>query len=105
MTTHTPPVSEGEKPEDLHDDPNVALAPAPCATEKARYAQAFARVETENGYLSGKRAAQLLGKTGLPQEKLSRIWELSDQDSDGQLSLEVSYVGRIRCITPIPSHM
>ncbi|CAM9590391.1 unnamed protein product, partial [Sphacelaria rigidula] len=67
---------------------NVALAPGPCAKEEARYAQAFAKVETENGYLSGKRAAQLLGKTGLPQEKLFRIWELSDQDSDGQLSLE-----------------
>lgn len=55
-----------------------------------KYAEMFAKMDTEDGYLSGKRAGGLLRKSGLPREVLARVWALSDEDSDGRLSFEVS---------------
>lgn len=56
----------------------------------AKYAQMFASVGTEGGYLDGGRAAHLLSKCGLPQETLAKIWAVSDEDADGRLSIQVS---------------
>eukprot|EP00903_Cladosiphon_okamuranus_P012772 g11939.t2 len=38
---------------------------------------------TTDGYLGGKRAVGLLGKSGLPQQTLARVWTLADGDADG----------------------
>lgn len=70
----------------LKDNP-ISLS----SRQQDKYKQIFAKVGADDGYLSGKRAAQLLSKSGLPQEQLNRIGALSDQDSDGKLSEKVSY--------------
>lgn len=78
--------------------------------DDAKYAEMFAKINTEDGYLSGKRAAGLFGKSGLPREILARVWALSDQDSDGKLSLEVGQqkikgVFVVQSIRPTPEYV
>lgn len=57
--------------------------------EEENYTKMFRKLDTEDGFLSGKRAALLLRRSGLPQETLAKVWALSDQDLDGRLSLKV----------------
>lgn len=57
--------------------------------EEASYSNMFRKLDTQDDFLSGKRAVHLLRKSGLPQETLAKVWALSDQDLDGRLSLKV----------------
>ncbi len=57
-------------------------------SQEVTYAKMFEKVGSE-GFLSGKKAAALLGKSGLEQEALSKIWTLADSDLDGRLSKKV----------------
>ena len=57
--------------------------------EHRKYEEIFQKLTTD-GYLGGKRAVALLGKSGLPQQTLARVWTLADGDVDGRLSMEVS---------------
>lgn len=43
---------------------------------------------SRDGLVSGAGAKSLLTATGLPTNKLRKIWELSDIDKDGQLDLQ-----------------
>lgn len=58
------------------------------SSEETRYMALFQKLDTENGYLSARRAVLVFRKSGLPQETLSKIWALSDQDADGRLSVQ-----------------
>lgn len=57
-------------------------------SQETTYAKMFEKVGSE-GFLSGKKAATLLGKSGLKQEALAEIWALADSDLDGRLSMKV----------------
>lgn len=59
------------------------------AQEEAKYEQMFQKLGAEDGYLNGKRAVTLLGKSGLRQETLAKVWALADSDFDGRLSVKV----------------
>lgn len=41
-----------------------------------------------NGFITGAAAKEILTASGLDKPSLRKIWELSDMDKDGQLSLE-----------------
>jgi len=56
-------------------------------SQESTYAKMFEKVGSE-GFLSGKKAAGLLGKSGLEQETLAKIWTLADSDLDGRLSMK-----------------
>lgn len=43
---------------------------------------------TSSGFLAANQAKTLLVQTGLQQQQLANIWQLSDYDNDGKLSLE-----------------
>ena len=43
---------------------------------------------SKDGFVSGAGAKNLLTASGLPTNKLRKIWELSDIDKDGHLDLE-----------------
>ena len=43
---------------------------------------------SKDGFVSGAGAKSLLTASGLPTNKLRKIWELSDIDKDGHLDLE-----------------
>lgn len=57
--------------------------------EEAKYAHMFQKLGAEDRYLNGKRAVVLLGKSGLPQETLAKVWTLADSDCDGRLCVKV----------------
>lgn len=59
------------------------------AQEEAKYLQMFQKLGAEDGYLDGKRAVILLGKSGLPPKTLAKVWALADTDIDGRLSVKV----------------
>ncbi|CAM9188476.1 unnamed protein product [Laminaria digitata] len=58
------------------------------AKEEAKYVHIFEELGTADGYLSAKKGAPFLGKSGLPEETLTRVWALADSDCDGRLSLK-----------------
>lgn len=61
-----------------------AIAPE----DQARFNNVFKSLGPDaNGILGGKRARQVLTKSKLPTAALCRIWEVSDIDQDGGLSL------------------
>ena len=51
------------------------------------YDQWFAQGKDQPNALSRGRARELWAGFGLPQEALMRIWQLSDMDQDGALSM------------------
>ncbi|VUZ53947.1 unnamed protein product [Hymenolepis diminuta] len=56
--------------------------------QKAYYLAQFLRLQHDpSGYLSGQAAKAFFELSKLPVSNLSQIWELSDVDADGQLSL------------------
>lgn len=57
--------------------------------EETKYVHMFEQLGTEGGYLSAKEGTSVLGKSGLPEETLTRVWALADSDCDGRLSLKV----------------
>lgn len=55
--------------------------------EKSRYDTVFSTVDRANsGFIVGEQAVEFFSKTGLSEDILAQIWDLSDIDSDGQLS-------------------
>lgn len=58
--------------------------------EQTKSEEMFQKLSTD-GYLAGKRAVVLLGKSGLPQQTLARVWALADSDADGRLSMKVRF--------------
>eukprot|EP00931_Biecheleriopsis_adriatica_P026432 TRINITY_DN16089_c0_g1_i1.p1 TRINITY_DN16089_c0_g1~~TRINITY_DN16089_c0_g1_i1.p1 ORF type:complete len:673 (-),score=158.34 TRINITY_DN16089_c0_g1_i1:10-2028(-) len=65
--------------------PGVHFSPA----ELEYYQQLFAHADPDRkGYIEGQASAQFLMLSGLPQETLSRIWELADSNSQGFLTSE-----------------
>lgn len=72
-------------------DPSEPDAWAISKREQTKYEEMFQKL-TADGYLGGKRAVGLLGKSGLPQKTLARVWTLADGDADGRLSMKVTFV-------------
>ncbi|KAH9829145.1 uncharacterized protein C8Q71DRAFT_791365 [Rhodofomes roseus] len=55
--------------------------------DKAKFAKIFYAQNPSNGLLTGAQAGSLLLKSKLPQETLSRIWDLADVSCRGMLDL------------------
>lgn len=57
------------------------------ATDKAQFDQIFATVDPQNrGFITGEQAVGFFSNSRLPEEALAQIWDLSDINSEGQLS-------------------
>ncbi|KAI1290690.1 actin organization and endocytosis protein, partial [Mortierella claussenii] len=55
--------------------------------EKARYDQIFSAWDPDHsGYISGERAREIFGSSGLAQADLGHIWALADPDNHGKLN-------------------
>ncbi|CAA0830085.1 Calcium-binding EF hand family protein, partial [Striga hermonthica] len=70
--------------------PNQPQAPWQKMTRAGiqKYAKVFKEVDTDrDGKLTGDQARNLFLSWRLPREILKQVWDLSDQDSDGMLSL------------------
>ncbi|XP_038723907.1 actin cytoskeleton-regulatory complex protein PAN1-like isoform X2 [Tripterygium wilfordii] len=73
-----------------------------------KYAKVFFQVETDrNAKITGERARNLFLSWGLRREVLKQVWDLSDQDNDGMLSLKEFFVAlylmeRFREGCPLP---
>eukprot|EP00116_Pleurobrachia_bachei_P006622 sb/3466884/ len=52
-----------------------------------QYEASFHGIQPLHGFISGKQARDFLSATGLPLDSLAQIWDLSDMDHDGSLSL------------------
>ncbi|CAA3025131.1 epidermal growth factor receptor substrate 15-like 1 [Olea europaea subsp. europaea] len=74
-----------------------------------KYAKVFIEVDTDrDGKISGEQAHSLFLSWRLPIEVLKQVWDLSDQDSDGMLSLREFCIAlylmeRYREGRPLPS--
>jgi len=55
--------------------------------ERTSYEQMF-RTQAPTGKMIGPNAFEMFSKSGLPNDQLARVWELSDQDKDGALVME-----------------
>ena len=56
--------------------------------EIKKYWEIFQGLKPQDNKLSGSKVSPVLKNSQLPQDKLSKIWELSDIDSDGNLDFE-----------------
>lgn len=70
--------------------------------EKQKYQTLFYSLQPENGTLPGNKVVNLLRDSKLPNDTLSTIWELADQDKDGNLDeyefIVVSVKSLISCV-------
>ncbi|CAM9932128.1 unnamed protein product, partial [Discosporangium mesarthrocarpum] len=49
--------------------------------------QSFPQVDVDgSGKVDGQESARLLLKSGVPRDRLSKVWEMADQDMDGELT-------------------
>nr|XP_018916715.1 PREDICTED: intersectin-1 isoform X1 [Bemisia tabaci]XP_018916716.1 PREDICTED: intersectin-1 isoform X1 [Bemisia tabaci] len=93
-TKTSPPGAPGvlEKLSSLDSPPPAVQAPVEWSVphaSKLKYTQLFnTHDRTRCGFLSGVQARGLLVQSQLPQADLAKIWDLSDMDSDGQLSCD-----------------
>ena len=56
---------------------------------RVKFSQQFNAVDVNRtGYMTGAQARNVLVQSGLPQQQLAQIWNLSDIDTDGRLSVE-----------------
>jgi hypothetical protein len=79
-----PPVSRDNQP-----DIPISKLDSIAVQERLKYARIFQREDPNNTkYISGEIAFQLFMRSKLPQDDLALIWELSDQDKDGQLNID-----------------
>lgn len=53
--------------------------------ERQKYQTLFNSLQPDNGILPGNKVVGLLKDSKLPVDTLSTIWELADQDKDGNL--------------------
>jgi epidermal growth factor receptor substrate 15 len=88
-----PPVPKMTHP-GVPPHPSVAAAAAAVGSntdwtikpdERAKYQQLFNQLQPENGVLPGNKVVGVLKNSKLPNDTLSTIWELADQDKDGSL--------------------
>ena len=76
-----------------------------------RLASSFEALGPEGGYLSTKKARNVLVKTGLEKDHLRQIWNLSDMDRDGLFDLDEYVVAMFLCDAviqkgrPIPAEL
>jgi len=76
-----------------------------------RLAGSFEALGPEGGYLSTKKARNVLVKTGLEKDHLRQIWNLSDIDRDGLFDLDEYVVAMFLCDAviqkgrPIPAEL
>jgi hypothetical protein len=88
IPTPTPPVIN---PTPVSVNPSLSPSGdvwAVTAEEKSKYASIFAANDTDNdGFISGGEAASFFAKSGALTEVLRAVWNLSDIDRDGQLTL------------------
>ncbi|KAI9279036.1 cytoskeletal-regulatory complex EF hand-domain-containing protein [Umbelopsis sp. AD052] len=56
--------------------------------ELSKYAEIFQAQGQVNGFLAGATARTMFLNSGLPVNKLEKIWDLSDMDNDGQLDFD-----------------
>ncbi|CAJ0581738.1 unnamed protein product, partial [Mesorhabditis spiculigera] len=93
--TATPAVPSG--PSSLQASPSRQSVPLPRSpsggraewaiqpVDQAKYDSIFNSLSPENGKLPGARVRPVLLNSGLPPGVLAKIWEVADQDKDGQL--------------------
>uniref|UniRef100_A0A1I7UUA7 Epidermal growth factor receptor substrate 15-like 1 n=1 Tax=Caenorhabditis tropicalis TaxID=1561998 RepID=A0A1I7UUA7_9PELO len=79
-------------------------------TDQAKYDSIFQSLNPVNGKLSGAHVRPVLMNSGLDPHALARIWELSDQDKDGNLdriemSVALHLVYRTLQSDPIPPQL
>lgn len=78
-------------------------------TSRLKYTQGFNTADKDrSGFLTGTQARGILIQSGLPQQTLAGIWNLSDTDKDGRLSLEefvlaMHLIDLVRSGEPLPS--
>ena len=60
--------------------------------EIKKYWEIFQGLKPQDNKLSGSKVSPVLKNSQLPQDKLSKIWELSDIDSDGNLDFEEFFI-------------
>jgi hypothetical protein len=76
---------------------------------RLKYTQGFNTADKErSGFLTGIQSRGILIQSGLPQQTLAGIWNLSDIDKDGRLSLEefvlaMHLIDMVRGGEPLPS--
>ncbi|CAB3411152.1 unnamed protein product [Caenorhabditis bovis] len=86
---HAPPVPPPPQFSSQQSSPSH-LATAPwgiSAVDQAKYDSIFQSLNPVNGKLSGASIRPVLMNSGLDAVSLAKIWELADQDKDGQLDL------------------
>ncbi|KAF1766170.1 hypothetical protein GCK72_006126 [Caenorhabditis remanei] len=86
--------------------PNWPITP----NDQAKYDSIFQSLNPVNGKLSGAHVRPVLMNSGLDAHALARIWELSDQDKDGNLdriemSVALHLVYRSLQSDPIPAQL
>lgn len=79
-------------------------------TDQAKYDSIFQSLNPVNGKLSGAHVRPVLMNSGLDAHALARIWELSDQDKDGNLdriemSVALHLVYRSLQSDPVPAQL
>ncbi len=57
------------------------------AEDQSKYSSIFSSSASPDGFVGGRDAVQLLGKSGLDKPVLKHIWTLSDRDADGKLNV------------------
>lgn len=79
----------------LLSNPNVKTPKVPWTLtkqEKKDYDQIFRAWEKGDGFISGETAREVFGQSGLGQDDLMKIWNLSDVDNRGKLNLPEFHV-------------
>ncbi|XP_052244343.1 intersectin-1-like isoform X3 [Dreissena polymorpha] len=91
--------------------PNQVLSLAMPHTQKLKYTQMFnSNDRNKKGNLTGVEARAILVQTGVPQQMLAQIWNLSDVNKDGMLDCEEFCIALHLCDvvktgTPLPSFL
>ncbi|GAN10647.1 hypothetical protein MAM1_0380c10191 [Mucor ambiguus] len=68
---------------------NVKIPWAVTVEEKKQYSKIFKAWDTEKkGTLSGEKAKEIFSQSGLPQNVLMQIWNLSDPNNQGKLNVD-----------------
>lgn len=86
-STAAPPKIPPSQPQYDSFNPRADPVPIIPVDEIGKYGLIFKREDAEaSGYITGKQAFTLFSRSKLPSLELAQIWELSDQDKDGQLT-------------------
>ena len=56
--------------------------------EQRKFWDIFQGLSPQDGFLTGEQAVAVLGNSGLREDQLEKVWDLSDLDSDGRLDFE-----------------